>query len=199
MPGVYVFPGGRLSKADARPSGFEEIFARPPRGLDSRSRCHLAVFARAALRETFEETGLLLGTQAAVPTRTPGHSPGRSSVVWVAFERAGLAPAFGALRLVARAITPVGSPQRFHTRFFLADGGLAAGRLSGDGELEDLRWVPVAEAPALPMAKVTALVLKEALAHLRIGAGSSRTTALFGWVGPDQRPRHRRDPVPRRA
>jgi 8-oxo-dGTP pyrophosphatase MutT (NUDIX family) len=191
MPGVYVFPGGRLSASDRRPSGFAETLAPPPPGLDARTRRGLAVFARAALRETFEETGLLLGASAALPARHDPAGAGASDV-WTAFERAGLAPAFGALKLVARAITPTVSPIRFHTRFFLADAAAAVGRLAGDGELEDIRWVPVAAAPELPIAAVTLRVLEEALAHRALGARAAvgaRPAALFRWIGPKTWPR----------
>ena len=191
MPGVYVFPGGRLSAADRRPSGFAETLAPPPTGLDARTRRGLAVFARAALRETFEETGLLLGASAAHSER-PDPAGARAAEVWTAFARAGLAPAFGALKLVARAITPSGSPIRFHTRFFLADGAAAAGHLAGDGELEDIRWVPVAATAALPIAHVTLRVLEEALTHHGPGAESAlgaRPAALFHWIGPKMWPR----------
>jgi len=184
MPGAYVFPGGRIDRADRRPSGFDEELPAPPPALDRETRRSLAVFARAALRETFEETGLLLGTagRRALALAAPRAS------VWSAFRRAGLAPAFRHLRPVARAITPTCSPRRYHTRFFLAEGDWRRGPLSGDGELEDLDWVPVSEAGRLPIAEVSALVLAEALAHR---AAPGRPPALFRWVGRDMCPRFR--------
>jgi len=213
MPGVYVFPGGRLSAFDRRASGFAEDLAPPPSGLDARTRRRLAVFARAALRETFEETGLLLGLSA--PASTDAMAPtdaatARAPDVWAAFARAGLAPAFGALGLVARAITPTDSPLRFHTRFFLADGANAHGPLGGDGELEDIRWVPVTAAPALPIPEVTLRVLEEALARRAEntpgtrpentqGTPGARPAPLFRWVGAEMRPRAWPGPLGRRA
>ncbi len=202
MPGVYVFPGGRLSALDRRASGFAEDLAPPPPGLDARTRRRLAVFARAALRETFEETGLLLGLPAPAPTAAADAATPRAPDVWAAFARAGLAPAFSALGLVARAITPTASPLRFHTRFFLADGANAHGPLGGDGELEDIRWVPVAAAPALPIPEVTLRVLEEALARRAEdaqGASGTRPATLFRWVGLHMRPRAWPGPLGRRA
>lgn len=191
MPNVFVFPGGRVEAGDSRPSGFDETLAPPPTGLDGTTRGKLPVFVRAALRETYEETGLLVG--AAVPgSRFKGTARGE---VWSAFDGAGLAPAFGALRPVARAITPSGSPMRFHTRFFVADGALARGEFSGDGELEDLTWAPIAEIPSLPMAEVTLLVLAEAIAHHGAGLATARPAALFRWVGPGMRPCFARAPL----
>lgn len=192
MPSVYVFPGGRLEATDRRPSGFPEALASPTSGVDSVTRREIACFARAAIRETYEETGLLLGHPDTAPRAA---AVGREPAVWQAFARAGLVPAFSALTLVARAITPAGSPRRFHTRFFLADGTAARGTFRGDGELEDLRWVPLADVASLPLpAEVTGLVLREALAHHAL-AGRRRRPALLRWVG--ERSCHRIEPWPR--
>ncbi len=79
MPGIYVFPGGRIGPEDCRPSGFAEPLPDPPPGLDQTTRRRLAVFARAALRETYEETGLLIG--AAEAASIPRHR-GDGAEVW---------------------------------------------------------------------------------------------------------------------
>ena len=170
MPSVYVFPGGRIDAADHRPSGFAETLPAAPKppSLDARA---FAAHARAALRETFEETGLLVARagrpQASAAPQTHG--------VWTAYARAKLAPAFTALRLIARAVTPAEYPIRFDTYFFAADGAMAHGKVAGDGELEDIGWVPVTATPSLPMAEVTRLILEEAL--IRQG-DSAETTVL---------------------
>ena len=202
MPGIYVFPGGRVGPEDRRPSGFAEPLPDPPPGLDQATRRRLGEFARAALRETFEETGLLLGAAEAPSAPPPpldriavGDSkPPRSALggdgakVWNAFTAAGLHPGFASMRLVARAITPTGSPVRFHTRFFLAEGAAAAGEIGGDGELESIHWAPLENLPELPMADITRLVLEEALAH-RAGTGGPDCPApLFRWIGSRQHP-----------
>lgn len=156
MPGVYVGPGGRLDAGDSRRSGLPE---RPPTAegaVDGATRRRLMAFARCALRETAEETGLLFGRPAR-------RSVAAAAEPWRGFAAQGLTPAFGDLRLIARAITPAGSPIRFHTRFFLIDGALATGTLGGDGELEDLCWAPASKLETMPMAEVTALVIAEAL------------------------------------
>ena len=179
MPSVYVFPGGRLAPGDRHPSGFPEPAPEPaPQGADKQTATALIRYRRAALRETFEETGLLLADSdrgTAGPAQT-------DQVVWQAYRRAGVVPAFGALKLIARAITPGFSPTRFHNRFFLADGALASGTLGGDGELDDLAWVPVSQALTMKMARVGYRVLHEAMAH-RQDPGQD-TAALFRWIGP---------------
>jgi 8-oxo-dGTP pyrophosphatase MutT (NUDIX family) len=160
LPDIYVFPGGRVDRRDELPSGFaEEVnpsVVSQLRGAGSRRP--EAAFVRAALRETFEETGLLLaepGSRPAAAADDESH--------WRAYQRQGLRPAFARLDLVCRAITPTYSRRRYNTRFFLADGALAAGELSGDGELEDLAWRKLSQLAALRIVDVTQFVLVEAL------------------------------------
>lgn len=176
LPGIWVFPGGRLEKADALPSGFAERFGALPRGLDAATRTRGAALLRAALRETFEETGILLGRQGR------RHLPAREAPIWQAYEEAGLAPAFDVPRLLARAITPTSSPIRFHTRFYLAEAtGLAHGT-PRDDELEEVAWVPLSETPALEMVDVTEFVLAHAL------RGPGPEAPLFSYRGDAVRP-----------
>ncbi len=194
MPGYYVFPGGRVHAADRRPSGFAEDMAPPPEGIDQATRRRLVVFARTALRETFEESGLLLSAPESGPGRRQTTAAPLEPGIWQAFARAGLAPGFGRLKLVARALTPRVSPIRFHTRFFRADGTALRGQVKGDGELEDLGWVPVGEAGTLPISEVTLLVLNEALAHGPAAAPTWRPAMLFSWIGAAEQPRSRAAP-----
>jgi 8-oxo-dGTP pyrophosphatase MutT (NUDIX family) len=146
MPGRYVFPGGRVTAEDARP------WAGEPGG--DRAQGFLAL-KHAALRETFEETGLVVGEQRAATAKANGVL----SPVEEAYRALGLAPAPALLRLVGRAITPVASPIRFHARFFVADGRHAAGELVPCEELDDLHWHPVAGEPPGTMQNVTRFML----------------------------------------
>ncbi len=186
LPGIYAFPGGRLDRDDLRPSGFAEPLNAPPPGIDYRTRRQWQRLHRGVLRETWEETGLLLG-YPLIEQASSGR--GVSMAIWQAYAREGLRPAFDNLRLVARAITPTSSPRRFHNRFFLADGALAQGKLQGSGEFDRLSWVSLKEALELPMGEVGTLALEQAILH-RSGriAGPG---ALFCWRGKGFRPRHR--------
>ncbi len=162
LPNVYVFPGGRLDRDDGwappnlalRPE-VEERIKRRCKGSPARA------LALAALRETFEETGLLLCTK-------PAERPlGGDTPLWQAYEAAGLAPDLGRLDYIARAITPPGSNRRFNTRFFIARGDDAEGRLLRDGELLDLQWVRLTDAARLlKVIDVTHFVLQEATIHM---------------------------------
>jgi len=72
-----------------------------------------------------------------------------------------LHPDLARLDYLARAITPTLSPIRFHARFFLADAAGGSDQLGGNGELLDLRWIPIPEALELPIINVTRFVLQE--------------------------------------
>jgi len=158
LPDIYVVPGGRVDPADDRPTGFPEalhpVVARQLQP-GSRGRSGLA-FARAAVRETFEETGLLVAAGVAETTVSAGGP-------WTEFATRRVGPAFAALDFICRAITPTYSKRRYNTRFFLADGRTAIGDLAGNGELEDLGWRPAAELGRLPIADVTEFMLAEGL------------------------------------
>lgn len=166
MPGYYVFPGGGLEPTDHRLSGFVEP---PPEDfgskIDDGTRELMAALRRAALREVWEETGLLIGriSQEARPRVEPQEG------VWQEYRKFRLQPAFSSLQYIARAITPATSPIRFHSRFFLCqlDDLTLAGKLLGDGELEDLRWRRLDALEHLPMADVTRAVLAQALRRQR--------------------------------
>jgi 8-oxo-dGTP pyrophosphatase MutT (NUDIX family) len=162
LPDIYVVPGGRVDPADNAPSGFAESLTPGVATalMSGGSRRPALAFPRAALRETFEETGLLIGT--------PGRPTAESdSPTWRAYRDAGIAPPFGGIDFICRAITPVTSRRRYNTRFFLADGGQAQGAIRGDGELEDLAWRPASRLGGLEIVDVTQYVLEEALRRWR--------------------------------
>lgn len=140
MPQVWVFPGGRVDPKDARSPASSELAPEVAAKLRARwPRARARALAIAAVRETFEETGLAFGRLV----------DGR------------LHPDLAGLDYLARAITPALSPIRFHARFFLADAADASGQLGGNGELLDLRWLPIREAMDLPIINVTRFVLEE--------------------------------------
>ena len=155
LPGIHVVPGGRVDPPDAAspyPGAPHPAVARALGG-----RCPPIAFLNAALRETHEETGLLVGKPFAGTVALP------DLPFWQAYARAGLAPDYGAIDYLCRAITPVTSKRRFNTRFFLADGNHVAGTLIGNGELEDLAWAKAGALADLTLVDVTEYVLKTAI------------------------------------
>jgi len=164
MPNKFVFPGGRVDPSDARAPFAAalrpEVLHKLARGCtEARARA----LALAAVRETFEEAGLLVGRRAAEVPRTRARA-------WAAFLAHGVVPALDALEYVARAITPPGEHRRFDTRFFWVDAAhvhdAAGAALTGSGELLDLRWVPLSETSALDLPEATAMVVAEVARRL---------------------------------
>ena len=161
MPGKFVFPGGRVDGVDHRMEASGALHPDTERRLVARHGHRSATRARAialaAIRETFEETGLLLG-RAATDIKAP---PG----VWADFAGHGVSPLLDNLQLIARAITPPRRPRRFDARFFVADAVAIAHRVENvvgqDSELVELVWVPLPEARALELPAVTSVVLDE--------------------------------------
>ena len=156
MPNVFVFPGGRVDGADARVSAATELRDEIRDQLtQSCSERRARTLALSAIRETAEETGLLVGVPANIKQKE------NLPTVWHSFYAAGLAPALDKLDYVARAITPPGNPRRFHARFFATDGEKAQGSLIGDGELDELAWIPIDDVKDLPTAWITRFVANE--------------------------------------
>lgn len=154
MPSVYVFPGGRVDVGDwhaqeATPLREHVLDRLARRCSPDRARAH----AMAAIRETYEETGLLI---AEPPDGKP---TGPRS--WQHFFDTGYAPALHRLDYIARALTPTRRPIRYDARFFIADGSTVEGELDGNGELHDLHWVALDKAQDLPLPSVTTHVLIE--------------------------------------
>lgn len=177
MPGKLVFPGGRVDAGDRRMPVYgmleseteRRLLASVVRPSPARSRA----LALAAIRETFEETGLLLGTlEAGAPESVP---PG-----WAAFREAGVFPNLEALTLVARAITPPRLARRFDTRFFLADSSDIAHRIEGvvgpDSEFVELDWLTFAQARKAEIPNITRAIIEEV--ESRFEAGNSVRLAV---------------------
>jgi 8-oxo-dGTP pyrophosphatase MutT (NUDIX family) len=170
MPGKFVFPGGRVDKADHRvpvaapisPDLEINLLKGSPKIAASRAKS----LAIAAIREACEETGLCLGR------RTEGAAP-KLEGAWKPFADAGLLPDPSGLFLIARAITPPGRVRRFDTRFFTADASAIAHRVEGvihaDAELVELVWVELGSKPLADLHQMTRKVLAELEQRLATG------------------------------
>lgn len=136
--GVYVFPGGMLETADAEMeeclSGVEEALAQIPEGLTREKFIGLMV---AAIRETFEEAGILLAEAYSGAPLAEGiekieaFRESRKKLIdgSLSFKdflvKHNLRLPLNKLVYLAHWITPEGQPKRFDTRFFLI--GVSAG------------------------------------------------------------------------
>ncbi|HIC24360.1 MAG TPA: hypothetical protein EYO82_00430, partial [Gammaproteobacteria bacterium] len=148
MPGRYVFPGGAVAPGDGTMAIATPLDRACVRSMAvAGSSCRAARLALAAVRETYEETGLMLGL--------PGRTAGSHSSSWRRFSDEGLLPSLKSLRYVGRAITPTFSKMRYHARFFLTSAENLRGEIAGDGELDNVRWIDECETQELQMADVT--------------------------------------------
>lgn len=172
MPNVFVFPGGRVEATDRTMSVFGML------DTDSDRRLHQSVsrasasrpraLAVAAIREMYEETGLMVGsTEAGAPTAI--------SDAWKPFETRSVFPNLESLAFVMRAITPPRRPKRFDTRFFAADLDAVGDRIEGmvgpESELIETRWLTFKETEAAELPTITRVVLDELKARLEAGFG----------------------------
>ena len=148
LPGYFVFPGGAVEGADraAKPASALDLTHLGAMGVGG-SAAAAAALAVAAVRETYEETGVMIAAPGDV-----GDAPGRT---FDEMRRRGVAPALGRLVYLGRAITPAYSPIRFHARFFLVRLRPGHVGLGGDGELDDLTWVPLSDVASLPTIDIT--------------------------------------------
>ena len=156
MPDKYVFPGGRVDPQDGRVVSYTELSARNDRLLRHQARRQPRAFAMTAIRETFEETGLLIGRNAEMPANAPKG--------WQPLYDLDIAPCLEGLDFIGRAITPPYRPKRFDARFFMAEAEkvLIDDRPPMDGaELHDLQWVTLADAMDLDLPNVTRFMLGE--------------------------------------
>jgi 8-oxo-dGTP pyrophosphatase MutT (NUDIX family) len=169
MPGRYVFPGGRVDPADRQiavehdlaPGNLENLMiAMKGNASPQRARA----LALAAVRETFEEAGLLIGAPAR-------HASAPRARAWQRFFAHGYEPALTPLTFFARAVTPPGRPRRYDTRFFCVGAEAIVHRAAaGDGELSDLEWHTFEQARALDLPSITRVVLEDLGERIAAGA-----------------------------
>jgi 8-oxo-dGTP pyrophosphatase MutT (NUDIX family) len=172
MPGKYVFPGGRADKDDKLVQSADELPAieltkllLDMKGTPSAARAR--GLALAAIRETFEEAGILVGHPI-----TP--APQTTAAGWGDFLGHGFLPKLSDLTFFARAITPPGRPRRYDTRFFCCDVSAIAHRIdANDGELSGLHWLTIEDTRGIDLAPITRVVLEDLTDRL----GSKATAA----------------------
>ena len=167
MPNKFVFPGGKVDAGDGR--------LKPPHDLNPAvlkrltkgcSETKARALAMAAIRETYEETGLILGEPDTQTMRT-------KSPHWKDFLQFDVNPRLDTLHYIARAITPPYRNRRFDARFFMADADLIQGDVheapEGSGELLEIHWVTLRDALNLELPNITRMVLGEVDRRLKEG------------------------------
>jgi 8-oxo-dGTP pyrophosphatase MutT (NUDIX family) len=170
MPDVMVFPGGRVDPDDHRQPAISELQPATRTMLERRATpARARAIGIAAVRELFEETGLVLGERRAD----------------------GVAADLAALHYVCRAVTPGGRPIRFNARFLAAQGDAVHGDIAGSGELERLGWFTPEQAHRHRVADITGKVLVEFLDWLELQPQHRASRALIVFRGMDNRHQER--------
>ena len=166
MPNKFVFPGGRVDPGDARIVAADEL---APLAMEKLLKGRISIsrakgLAMAAVRETFEEAGVIIGKPTATPPRS-------KSPHWKPFFETGHLPELGPLRYVFRAITPPARPRRFDTRFFMMfedeTKALTPEQFLGSGELTELAWIPLSCTGDYDLPSITEAVLEEVRARVK--------------------------------
>ncbi len=190
MPDKFVFPGGRVDPADSRLRAGDDLDELTKQRLligmrgnatENRARA----LALAAIRETFEETGLLIGRAIETPIRS-------KSASWQDFFEHGIVPALGGLSFVARAITPPKRRRRYDTRFFCAsaDDVIKKTRIR-DGELLDLHWLSIEQALKIDIPHITKIILRDLSQRITSDGFLDRFAPVpFYYTAPDGFRRH---------
>jgi 8-oxo-dGTP pyrophosphatase MutT (NUDIX family) len=198
-PGAYVFPGGSVDARDADPGvgwagpgpdDFAALLDVPP----DRARALVC----AAVRETFEESGVLLAgashadlvrDSAALAADRHALLAGSASLAEV-LGRRGLVLRTDLLTPWARWITPEASPRRFDTWFFAAalppgqDATAAPKGHADPGESESGAWLrpasalEAARAGQMMLLPPTAVTLGELAGHPDVPAILARRRAI---------------------
>lgn len=175
--GALVFPGGKLADGDFDPALAQHL---RPGGLDP----SLFPYALGAIREAFEESGLLLararGSEAFLPASRiadldewrPRLNAGAATLRDLA-EAAQVEFALDVLIPFAHWITPEGMPKRFDTWFFLAPAPAdQIGQHDGD-ESVDSEWINPNTALAEYEAKRRTIVFPTRMQLLKLGRAAS--------------------------
>ncbi len=164
MPGKFVFPGGRTDPADSRISvaaGLHPAEEAKLIGTSSRANATRArAIALSAIRETYEEAGLLIGHKGVFATNRKD---------WQGFCAHSVCPSLEGLRYVARAITPPGRVRRFDTRFLASWRDNVALALPEGGptdELQEQVWLTFSEALEADIPSITKTILQELQSRL---------------------------------
>ena len=198
--GALVFPGGSVDKGD------QEIIARPELYSGGEgARCSRPEFRIAAIRETFEESGILLarprGSKALVDAKRAGEIEAASRAALCESKTTflkvltdnGMMLALDELVPYAHWITPEGMPKRFDTWFFLAAAPPEQAGAHDGKESTDSIWVSPREALAGDVSRRFKLPFPTTRNLIKLGKQKSVTAALDDKQGRVDRDGHTSD------
>lgn len=155
MPSVYVFPGGRVDRGDSYVDYAGDLSPRTENILEAAFSPRKArAVVLASIRETYEETSLLLGDPNAT-TRNINHPS------WAAFRQANLRPSLDGIEVFGRAITPPHRHKRFDAWFFIKHLDMPnLPKIADSTELLNVGWFTFEEIKALELQRATQMMFK---------------------------------------
>ncbi len=190
LPNTFVFPGGRVEKSDQDALSLSELRNNDTRKLLKDvepyvTETYVRGFALAAIRETFEETGLLVG-------KAKKTAPIAEDPAWQSFHAEGIYPCLQSLTFFARAITPPGRPRRYDTRFFYVDSANISKTVSPrDDELRETAWFSLDEARQLDTPNITGVIIEDLAEWLGRNATDRKNAPTpFYFTNPRGQQRH---------
>lgn len=160
MPSVYVFPGGRVDRVDSFAPWHGDLSPRTERILESAYNPRKArACVLAAIRETYEETGLMVGEPRPWQKNLNNES-------WDAFRQAGITPDLSGIDVFGRAITPPHRHKRYDTWFFIEKYQGATNTIQDSGELSNVGWYSYEQIEDLELQRATTMMLTVLKNHL---------------------------------
>lgn len=155
MPSVYVFPGGRVDRADSFAKYAGNLSPRTERILEAAYTPRRArAVVLASVRETWEETGLMLGENSE--THRNLNHPSYDD-----FRQKGLLPDLSGIEVFGRAVTPPHRHKRFDAWFFVKHlGEQALPEISDSSELLNVGWFTFAQIEKLETQRATDMMLQ---------------------------------------
>jgi 8-oxo-dGTP pyrophosphatase MutT (NUDIX family) len=174
LPNRLVFPGGALDTSDRQMNVAGALDSRVEdrllKGKPKAGPGYARALALAAIREMYEETGVVVGVSDYGAPENPPEG------AWTEYAAHGCMPDLQDMHFVFRAITPPFMPRRFDTRFFALDASSIAKQVEGfvhpDAELVELAWMRLEEAEKFELHEITQRVV--AALRERLAAGMSR-------------------------
>lgn len=160
MPSVFVFPGGRVDRADSYAPYAGELSPEARHILETVYAPRKArACVLAAIRETWEETGLMVG-------RTEKWTRNINNESWDAFRGADIMPDLSNIEVFGRAITPPHRHKRYDTWFFVQKFDGDPHQIGDSGELSNVAWYDWNEIQSLKMQRATTMMLAVLKEHL---------------------------------
>ncbi len=161
MPGKLVFPGGRVDPGDSTVETPDYISDQEAQRILTRKLEHSILtdpktLPLTAIRETFEETGVMIGQAGEISPTRP------IKAEWAPFAEHSIIPVPSALKYCARAITPPNRVRRYDTRFFCVNAEHIAKEAGFiPGELDEIKWLTVEQALETKLASITRIITSD--------------------------------------